>query len=97
MVNDGKFLWADIPENFPDISVPGYTEAQLDDMKHISLVDAIKEARRRLRAKKKNQARRADMEELSQDMPRIIAAMNEAEEPPPPSSDISVTVTGASS
>jgi len=97
MVDDGKFLWADIPNNFPDISVLGYTEAQLDDLKHISLVDAIKEARRRLRAKKKNQARRADMEELSQDMPRIIAAMNEAEEPPPPSSDISVTVTGASS
>ena len=97
MVNDGEFLWADIPDNFPDISVLGYTEAQLDDLKHISLVDAIKEARRRLRIKKKNQARRADMEALSKDMPRIVAAMNEAEEPPPPSSDISVTVTGASS
>ena len=54
MVNDGKFLWADIPENFPDISVLNYIEAQLDDMKHISLVDAIKESRRRLRVKKKN-------------------------------------------
>ena len=41
MVNDGKFLWADIPNNFPDISVLGYTDAQLDDLKHISLVDAI--------------------------------------------------------
>jgi hypothetical protein len=98
MVNDGKFLWADIPANFPDISVLNYTEAQLDDLKGISLVDAIKEARRRLRVKKKNQARRADMQEFSKGMQDRIAAMNEAEEPPPPSADISsVTVTGASS
>ena len=98
MVNDGKFLWADIPADFPDISVLNYTKKQLDDMKHISLVDAITEARRRLRVKKKNDARRADMQQFTKEMPSRIEAMNEAPEPPPPSTDISsVTVTGASS
>ncbi len=50
MANDGTFLWADIPTDFPDISVSHLTDAQLDDMKHISLVGAIKEGRRRLKA-----------------------------------------------
>ena len=82
MVNDGKFLWADIPQNFPDISVLNYTEAQLDDLKNISLVDAIQEARRRQRVR--NKARRADMREYSKGMRDKLAAMNEAQETPQP-------------
>ena len=48
MSNNGNFLWADIPENFPDISMPHLTQAQLENLQHISLVDAIKEGRRRV-------------------------------------------------
>ncbi len=33
MANDGKFLWSDIPSNFPDISMMNLTEAQLDELK----------------------------------------------------------------
>ncbi len=96
MVNDGKFLWADIPENFPDISVLNYTEAQLDDLKGISLVDAIQEARRRHRVRANT--RRAEMREYAKQKRDRNAAMNEATETPQPIADISsVTATGASS
>ena len=96
MANDGKFPWSDIPSNFPDISMMHLTDAQLDDLKHILPVDAIKEGRRRQR--ERSNARRAEMNEYAANMRDKEVAMNVTATSPPPSSDIaSVPATGESS
>ena len=40
-----------IPKNMPDISMHYLTEEELDDLRDVSLADAIKEARRRIKVK----------------------------------------------
>ncbi len=72
------------------------TKAQLKDMKHISLVDAIMEGRRRLKVAAK--ARRAEMKLYANKMREKEAAMTDAAATPPASTGTTSALdTGASS
>ncbi len=82
-MSNTKFLWSDIPSDFPDISMLHLTEAQLKNMKHISLVDAIMEGRRRLKVAAKT--RRAEMKLYANTMREKEAAMPDAAATPPTS------------
>ena len=46
-----------IPATMPDISMHYLTEEELDDLRDVSLADAIKEARRRIKVKFDKNAR----------------------------------------